>query len=288
MGQSIVSYNPGLVAQRNLLLVSQRPLGREDHEALANASAVILPQACRRDLYCLVAGLGLPHFPRPALHLSLDGKLGNHLLFSHLGLPQPRTLAFADWREAAQAWREGALRRAGIRLPVVVKGAGGGEGRNVFLAESLRHFLRLGPQLETACPQGPPGLVLQELVASGGRDLRVVLAGSQALAYWRLGAAGEFRNNLSQGGRVERQLWPEDMARGLALARRLQQLAGIDLAGVDVLVPPGGAPLLLEINFYFGRQALGGLAPWRRMLLNAARDWLRGLGLDPKGIRAAR
>jgi ribosomal protein S6--L-glutamate ligase len=281
----IVSYHPGLVAEENLLLVSQRPLDERDRQAVARAAAVLLPQVCRPDLHALVAGLGKPHFPRPQVHLTLDGKVGNHLLFARLGLPSPRTLVFPDLAAAAQAWRAGALTAAGLAPPLVAKGAGGGEGRNVFLVHGPADLLALAGSLETACAFGPPGLVLQELVDSGGRDLRVLLVGDHQEAYWRIGQAGEFRNNLSQGGRVERDAWPTEMAAGLQLARRLQLAAGLDLAGVDVLVPPHGQPLLLEINFYFGRQALGGLAALRRLWLAAVRRWLASLGLDPAKVR---
>jgi ribosomal protein S6--L-glutamate ligase len=283
----IVSYHPGLVAEENLLLVSQRPLDERDHLAVARAAAVLLPQVCRPDLHALVAGLGKPHFPRPRVHLTLDGKVGNHLLFTRLGLPRPRTLVYPDLACAARAWRDGALAQAGLAPPLVAKGAGGGEGRNVFMVHDPEELLSLEGALETACPFGPSGLVLQELVDSGGRDLRVLLVGDHQEAYWRIGQPGEFRNNLSQGGRVERHAWPEEMAAGLELARRLQLAAGLDLAGVDVLVPPQGQPLLLEINFYFGRQALGGLAALRRLWLAAVRRWLAGLGLDPARVGEA-
>lgn len=281
----IVSYHPGLVADQNLLLVSQRPVDERDRQAVAGASAVLLPQVCRRDLHALVASLGKPHFPRPEVHLTLDGKVGNHLLFTRLGLPCPRTLAYPDLASAAKAWRAGQPARAGLAPPLVAKGAGGGEGRNVFLVRDPDELLALAGQLETANAFGPPGLVLQELVDSGGRDLRVLLVGDHHEAYWRIGQPGEFRNNLSQGGRVERQAWPAQMAAGLELALRLQQAAGLDLAGVDVLVPPHGQPLLLEINFYFGRHALGGLDALRRLWLAAARRWLARLGLDPDKVR---
>jgi ribosomal protein S6--L-glutamate ligase len=281
----IVSYHPGLAAEENLLLVSQRPLDERDREAVARAAAVLLPQVCRPDLYALVAETGKPHFPRPAVQLSLDGKVGKHLLFTRLNLPCPRTLVFSDLEAAARSWRAGELARVGLAPPLVAKGAGDGEGRNVFLVRDPNELLSLADELETACTFGPPGLVLQELVDSGGRDLRVVLVGDHQQAYWRVGQTGDFRNNLSQGGRVEREAWPDDMAAGLDLARRLQAAAGLDLAGVDVLVPTCGGPLLLEINFYFGRQALGGLDSLRRLWLTAVRRWLVGLGIDPGRAR---
>lgn len=282
MSGAIVNYHPGLKADHNLLLVSQRPLDRRDYLAVAGAAAVLLPQVCRPDLYALVACLDKPHFPRPALHLGLDGKVGNHLLFTHLGLPQPRTLAFTDLEGAARAWRQGRVAAAGIAPPLVAKGAGGGQGRNVFLVDTPEDLLGLAGRLETHCFQGPSGLVLQQRVAIPGRDARVVVVGDQVDHFWRLAPHREaFFTSLSQGGVIDRAGWPGEMAQAVALARRLQALAGLDMAGVDVLVPEDAPPMLLEINFYFGRNAHGGTAGLRRVHLAAARRWLEGLGLDP-------
>ncbi|MFH1035182.1 MAG: hypothetical protein V1806_11800, partial [Pseudomonadota bacterium] len=181
------------------------------------------------------------------------------------------------------AWQEGRVAAAGIQAPLVAKGAGGGQGRNVFLVHTPEELRALEGRLETHCFQGPSGLVLQERVDIPGRDARVVVVGREVDCFWRLAPSQEvFFTSLSQGGQVDRQGWPEEMARAVALARRLQDLAGVDMAGVDVLVPRQGEPLLLEINFYFGRNAHGGTAGLRLVHLKAARDWLAGLGLDPR------
>lgn len=284
----ILSYHPGLAAGRNLLLTSRRPLDRRDYLAVAGAAAVLLPPVCRPDLFNLVAALGKPHFPRPAVHLALDGKVGNHWLFTRLGLPQPRSLVFADIPAAAAAWRAGRVAAAGIRPPLVAKGAGGGQGQNVFLVKSPEELEGLAGRLETRCFQGPDGLVLQERVRLPGRDARVACVGQAVDAFWRLAPPGEeFFTSLSRGGRVDREGWPEQMARAVALARRFMALAGVDVAGIDVLAPEEGEPLLLEVNFYFGPNAHGGSAGVRAMFLRAARAWLTRLGLDPDGVRPA-
>lgn len=288
MGKAIVNYHPGLLADHNLLLASQRPLGRRDYVAVAGAAAVLLPQVCRPDLYGLVSSLGRPHFPRPAVHLGLDGKVGNYWLFRHLDLPHPRTLVYADLAQAVAAWRAGEVAAAGITPPLVVKGAGGGQGSNVFLVADPDELAALDNRLETRCFLGPSGLVLQERVPLPGRDARVVLVGDQVDCFWRVAPDPEgFFTCLSQGGRVERQAWPDQMARAVGLARTLQRKAGLDLVGVDVLVPEQGPALLLEINFYFGRNAHGGTEPLRLAHLRAAQTWLAGLGLDPGRVRPA-
>lgn len=286
MNPPIVSYHPTLEADVNLLLTSQRPLDQRDEQAVESAAAVLLPQSTRRDLYELVAAHTKPHFPRPEVHLNHDGKVGNHRLFAKLGLDQPDTAAFADLAEAAAAWRAGRAPGAG-RFPLVAKGAGGGEGVNVFLVRTPEELLALGPRLVTACRRGPEGLVLQELIPTPGRDVRVIFIGPFEDVFWRVAAEGEFRTNLSQQGRMDRASKGPELAACLGLARRLRSAAGLDVAAVDLVVAPEGRPLLLEINFAFGRQAVGGTAPFLDLYLKAARHWLAGLGLDPARIRLA-
>lgn len=272
-------------ADRHILLVSRRALGRADRLAVAGAAAVILPQTPRPDVYELVAGLGKPHFPRAGVALSLDGKVGNLRLLTALGLPHPASVAFAEVAAAVAAWRAGRPDVLALGRPVVVKGAGGGMGQNVFLVNDPDELSAMTPQVQTHSLHGPRGLVLQRFIDGGGADLRVVLLGLRHEAYWRVAPSGQWRSNLSQGGQTLRDWRSADMAQGVALARRLQRAAGLDMAGVDVLIPPGGQPLLLEINFYFGRGGLGGTASFLELYLAAVGRWLAALGLDPGRAR---
>ena len=287
MPEPIVSYHPALEADENLLLESQRPLDQRDHEAMARAGAILLPQAPREDLHQMALRSGKPVFPRSAPFHTKDGKLGNFLLFKELGLAHPFTLAFGDIAEAVSAWQEGALAAAGIKPPLVAKGAGGGEGRNVFLVQSPGELAGLEGRLDPTCMRGPSGLVLQEYMDCGGRDARVIIMGGRMQAFWRVAPKGEFRGNLSQGGRVDRGSRPEDLGRALELARALRDSAAMDLAAVDFLIPLGEEPLFLEINFYFGRRALGGGDAFLKEFLLAVRQWLQGLDLDPGRVSLA-
>lgn len=284
MTAPIVSYHPVITAERNLMLTSQRPLDQRDHEALAGAAAVLLPQICRPDLHELVNGLGLPHFPRQGARLGHDGKVGNLRLFRRLGLPHPPSLELPDLDAALAAWDSGGL--AGLGPPLVVKGAGGGEGGNVFLVRDRQELAGLAGRLDASCAFGPPGVVVQRFLSTGGWDARTVLVGRRQDAFWRVaGGGGEFRSNLAAGGRVVRDRRRDELDAALLLARRLADEAGFDVAAVDMLVPPGEPPLLCEINFYFGRQALGGSEAFYQVYLSAVRDWLAGLGLDPNRAR---
>lgn len=278
---NIVSYHPLIQAADNRLLVSQRPLDQEDHQALAEADAVVLPHLCRPDLYELVASLKKPHFPRQAVRLSHDGKVGGYRLFAELSLPQPKTAEFSGLDQALAAWRQGKLAETGLEPPLVAKGAGGGMGDNVFLVHRPEDLAGLAGRLDTSCAHGPAGLVLQEYIETKGRDCRVVFIGAWRDAFWRKGEEGEFRANLSQGGQVVRDEDLTDLVRARALAERLRRMVELDVAAVDLLFTPGGEPLLLEINHYFGREAIGGGQVFRRRYFQAVRGWLALLGMDP-------
>jgi ribosomal protein S6--L-glutamate ligase len=286
LDRPIVSYHPGLEADINLLLVSQRPLERRDRQAMLAAGAVLLPQVCRRDLFALASASGRPLFPNPAAHLSLDGKVGNLRLFTGLGLPHPPSVEFRDLEQAAGAWEAGRAEVAALGAPLVAKGAGGGMGTNVFLVDSPSELRALAGRLDTYCARGPSGLVLQRYVP-GISELRVELLHTTAQVYWRRAAGGEFRANLYQGGTPVKDGPPQERAAAVALAKRLQREARLDVAGVDVIFPPGGEPLLLELNFFFGRRALGGSETFLARYLKAVRSWLSGQGLDPSRVRLA-
>ena len=116
--------------------------------------------------------------------------------------------------------------------------------------------------------------------------MRVILLGNYLDAFWRQARDGDFRSNICLGGRVKRDMGQAELDQAVALALKLKERAGLDLAAVDLLPGPQG-PLLLEINFYFGRRALGGSENFWRLYLDAAREWLTRLGLDPGRISLA-
>jgi ribosomal protein S6--L-glutamate ligase len=109
----------------------------------------------------------------------------------------------------------------------------------------------------------------------------VVFIGGWRDAFWRKGAKGDFRANLSQGGQVVRDQDIPGLAKAKALAQRLRGAADIDVAAVDLIFNQEGDPLLLEINHYFGREAIGGGDVCRRRYFQAVQGWLAGLGIEP-------
>jgi hypothetical protein len=126
------------------------------------------------------------------------------------------------------------------------------------------------------------GAIVQELVGTARRDVRVIVAGSEVVAgAERIAAPGEWRTNVTLGGRVVRAELPHG---AIDLAQRAAAAIGIDFAGVD-LVPDDEGWIILELNGavdFDTRYALAGVDPFASIL--------KGLGIEApvqhEGVRA--
>jgi RimK family alpha-L-glutamate ligase len=166
--------------------------------------------------------------------LAAHDKLRTARHLGHAGLPHPRTVAWHGEGEIA------------LEPPFVVKPRFGSWGRDVFLCKDdcavkpTFDVIRHRPWFRRH------GALLQELVPGGGRDLRVVVAGGEVVgAGERVAAPGEWRTNVSLGGRLL-SVQPSRAARSLAVAAA--SAAGTDFVGVDLI--PNGADeyAVIELN----------------------------------------
>ncbi len=88
-------------------------------------------------------------------------------------------------------------------------------------------------------------IYFQKYLEKPGRDIRALVVGDEVLAsIYRIAAAGEWRTNVSQGGKV----------RSVKLSGELQEMAlkatevlKLIYAGVDIIETTGG-PVLVEVN----------------------------------------
>ena len=98
-------------------------------------------------------------------------------------------------------------------------------------------------------------------------------------------------SSLGRGPQIEvdvaippcKDLDPELIRIGRHAAARLCEKTGINLAGFDLIFPSGADrpdPLLLEINYFFGRRGLGGPATFYDMLNSEINHWLARNGLS--------
>lgn len=244
-------------------------------EAIKQASAIILPQTVAKELYCLCTKM-CPHvFPNYDLRFQWEGKMGDTLAFWAYGVKHPRTLVFPRVETLLGAHPDMDHKAPELPpYPFVLKGARGGEGKQVWL---LENGAELTARLQTLLQfelQGSSGFVIQEYMGPLDRDLRVVVIGSLVCSYWR--RAQGFLHNVAQGGEIDAESDPDLQAAGREKVRQFCRRSGINLAAFDLVFPAGEAePVFLEINYTFGRTGLGGSEKFYTLLQDAVDQWLQ-------------
>jgi ribosomal protein S6--L-glutamate ligase len=165
---------------------------------------------------------------------------------------KPRTLEIAIDKYLSLAM----LARAGIRVPQTIVVQGEASARRAWdqlggscVAKPLfgsrgRGIRRVASDSEAAAIGAGSVAYLQEFIPHPGWDLRILVVGDDAFAMRRVAAAGEWRTNVSLGGRPESVEVPAEV---IAIARHAAATAGATIAGVDILPGPDG-PVVLEIN----------------------------------------
>lgn len=276
----VLSYHPVIEGDVNRLCAG-RELDEEDRQWMKRADAIILPQGCRESFYRAAVRHCRHVFPNYRARFLYPGKIGDIRLFRALGLPHPPSRLFLSVNHCpAHFW-------IGLRYPIVMKSAYGGEGSLVFKADCPEEALRFLKIYEGMERSGFPGFVVQPFVENDGRDLRVVVVGQTMISYWRVQKdPSNFLHNAAQGAEIDAAADPELQAVGRSWVRSLCRLTGIDLAGIDLLFSLKGLekrepPVFLEINWYFGRKGLGGSEAFYTLLQKEVRAWLENLGFSP-------
>jgi len=151
------------------------------------------------------------------------------------GIPVPETIAGADPETLA------ATAESGLGLPLVVKVRQSRMGVGVILCSTRDH---LESVLDSLWRVGNE-LVVQRDVPTGGRSLRLLVAGKRIVAAVQMEAHdGEWRSNASRGGAAHAH---EPNRRERELATDASRVMGLGLCGVDLLPGPDG-PVVGEVN----------------------------------------
>jgi ribosomal protein S6--L-glutamate ligase len=272
----IVSYHPLFEADRNIICAGRDPNG-EDIAAIRAADAVILSQGCYRDLY-VMARENCPHvFPNYDTRFKYPGKINQIKLFRKLKLNHPASEIFPEIASFQQKYHAGRSIRS-FKFPIVFKLDWGGEGETVYLIDSVDNLQKTLKRTAQYEKSGQSGFLLQEYIPSNNRTLRVVILGQRVISYWRIQENNDdFYTNLSKGAIIDSQIDPGLQQKAVALIKDLCQKTGIDLAGFDLIFSSESDnpdPMLLEINYFFGRKGLGGSENYYRILLVEIRNWL--------------
>ena len=150
------------------------------------------------------------------------------------GLEIPRTICCQDRDSALQVFEQ-------LGRDVVVKPLFGGEGRGLIRVNDAEIAWRVFSTLE----QIAAVIYIQEFIPHNGFDLRILLVGDEVFSVARHGATGDWRTNLSRGGKAE-AFRPTD--KQVDIARKAAKAIGGKFVGVDILPTKDGRDVLLEIN----------------------------------------
>ncbi|MBX9791402.1 MAG: RimK family alpha-L-glutamate ligase [Pirellulales bacterium] len=186
------------------------------------------------------AGVLVVNAPR-AIEVAIDKYLALCRMQA-AGIDVPKTRVCQTPGAALRAWQE-------LGGDVVVKPLFGSEGHGLVRvndAGMAERTFDLLAQLGSV-------LYLQEFVPHAGFDLRLLVIGRRVLAMRRHAVCGDWRTNLSRGGRAEPVEIDDELA---SLAHRAAAAVGARQAGVDVLTGLDGRRYVLEVNAVPGWKGL--------------------------------
>jgi ribosomal protein S6--L-glutamate ligase len=198
----------------------------------------------RMDALHRVAAAGIPVVNPPrAIEAAVDKYLTLALL-AQAGLPVPATWAGQSAAAALVAFED-------LGRDVVVKPLFGSEGRGLVRVSHPEIAWRTFHALERIGAV----LYLQRVIQHPGHDVRAFVLDGKVLASMRRHSApGDWRTNISLGGRAERCLLsPEEERLAIDAARAV----GARVAGVDLIQDlDRDRPVVLEVNAVPGWRAL--------------------------------
>jgi len=284
----ILSFHPCIDADINVIVVGRAP-GPEEEASIKGADAIILPQGVRQDLYDLCRKHCKLVFPNYDHRYHRAGKIGDTLIFREFGIPHPNTRIFQN---VAHYRKQFPLQeaRSPFPFPFVLKGNSSGEGHMVYKIHDHEQLQDILDQLRAMERSGLQGFIVQQWIDHGGRDIRVVVLYDKLISYWRVQKDPQkFLTNLSAGGIVDRSSDPNLRQQAESTVLRLCQQTGINLAGVDLMFDENDRspqPLLIEINYWFGRRFFGSSEAYYGELKKAVKRWLAAFDPGwPKQIR---
>lgn len=132
-----------------------------------------------------------------------------------------------------------------FNFPLIVKTSTGRQGRGVYMVEDIHQIKKAAREILTG---DAPSFIIREFIPNDG-DIRIFTVGYKAIgAMKRIPKKGEFRSNISQGGRGEKfdlKKYPEIRE----LAENAAKITRTEIAGVDIIVSKEtGKPYILEVN----------------------------------------
>lgn len=225
-------FLPAAVAEADLVVVRGMPAGSLEQIVF------------RMDLLGRLAAQGIPVVNPPrALEIAIDKYLSLARMAA-AGLPVPRTIVAQDTATIRAAWEA-------LGGDCVIKPLFGSRGRGLTRLATAQEVEAVAAGSAASATGGVA--YVQEFVPHPGWDVRVLVIGGQAFTIRRHAVAGDWRTNVSLGGRAEPFTAPADW---IDLAHAAARAVGAEVAGVDLLPAMDGRLLVLEVNAVPGWRGL--------------------------------
>jgi ribosomal protein S6--L-glutamate ligase len=284
----ILSFHPCIDADINIIVAGRAP-GPKEEASIKGADAIIIPQGARQDLYDLCRKHCKLVFPNYDHRYHRAGKIGDTLIFRQFGIPHPSTRIFQNVAQYRRRFPPQEA-RSPYPFPFVLKGNFSGEGHMVYKIYDHEQLQNILDQLRAMERSGLQGFIVQQWIDHGGRDIRVVVLYDKLISYWRVQKDPQkFLTNLSAGAVIDPSSDPNLRQQAESTVLRLCQQTGINLAGVDLMLDQNdnsSQPLLIEINYWFGRRFFGSSEAYYGELKKAVKRWLATFDPGwPKRIR---
>ncbi len=257
----ILSFHPCIEADIQIILGDKRP-GRREIKFIKEADAIILPQSCSKELFetCISNNPKAYLFPEYKVRFEYPGKTGQIRLFKKLSLPHPDSICLDNPDQLN-------IESLPYDFPFLIKEDLSHEGTGVYLIRSRDELKEVIKNLEGR-------FIIQEFVETGGNVLRVAVIGKRLISYWKRPIyPDQVITTLSRNAKIDYFWKPELQEKGRSLVRELISKTGLNLCAVDLIFRKE-EPLLLEINYYFGRRGLGGSERFYLLLFQAVKEYL--------------
>jgi len=278
----ILSYHPCFEADNNRLCAGRKP-GTDDLAAMQAADAVILPQGCHEPLYAMARSNCKHVFPNFDAKFKYKGKIGQIQLFQKTNTAHPKTETYLNM-DAFSMYYGASPKKPLYDFPFVFKFDWGGDGDQVHLVQSVENFLKVLQIARKYEKSGQKGFIIQEYIPANNRSLRVIVIGRTIVSYWRVQPDTDyFLSNVAKGGVIDHDSEPDLQKKAIKSVKKFCRQTRINLAGFDILFSSRdkvNIPIFLEINYFFGRQGLGGSEIYYDILTKEIMKWIQSLGLS--------
>ena len=277
----ILSFHPCFIGDKNIICAGREP-DYEDLDAIKKADAVILPQGCKEALYKAAKNNTSHIFPDYDARFEYPSKIGEIKLFKKTKTKHPQTESFNKVKDFTDKF-DSTFSTLPIQLPLVFKFDWGGEGDTVFLVQSMEELDSILKKAVEYEKTGQSGFMIQKLIPSLNKSLRVVVIGQKLISYWRIQNNDDlFCTSIKQGAHIDYYSDPELQHAACTETQLFCKKTGINLAGFDFLFASKNiqdTPFFLEINYFFGRKGLGGSEKYYNILVTEIKNWLNNIGL---------